>query len=123
MLGTLFEIQEMIHMMNSQDVVFTEAEIDQIRHLKVEVIDADRIVFCYGLHTNLNSTQNITNFSLEMDRNLIKVEQSSMKTSENGCYAVGDAVSYSGKMKGILSCCYEAQTAVTAISKEFKKSV
>lgn len=86
-----------------------------------EVINADRIVFCYGLLANTTHTQNTISFDIEKERNLIKVDQSSMKTSENRCYAVGDVVSYSGKTRGILSCCYEAQVAVNAIAKEFKK--
>ena len=44
MLGTLLEVREMLQMMNSQDVVFSEAEQDQIRRLKVEILDADKFI-------------------------------------------------------------------------------
>ncbi len=88
-----------------------------------EVINTDRIVFCYGLHVNSDNIQNTISFTVKMERNLIKVEQSSMKTSENACYAVGDVVSYPGKTRGILSCCYEAQTSVSAISKELSGGI
>lgn len=83
-----------------------------------EHISADRIVFCYGLHVHPNSVNNISELSLKMEQNLIKCDIPTMRTSENHCYAVGDVVSYSGKKKGILSCCYEAQMAVHTISSE-----
>ncbi len=83
-----------------------------------ESINADRIVFCYGLHVNQNSINNISVLNLKMERNLIKCELPTMKTSENHCYAVGDIVSYPSKKKGILSCCYEAQMAVNDIALE-----
>lgn len=83
-----------------------------------ERIEADKIVFCYGLHINPNSINNISALHLKMEQNLIKCNLATMKTSENRCYAVGDVVSYPGKKKGILSCCYEAQLAVHNISLE-----
>lgn len=85
-----------------------------------EIIYTDRIVFCYGLHVNQNSMYNFSPLELEIHKNLIKVELSSMKTSENHCYAVGDVVSYPGKTKGILSCCYESQLAVHSIATELR---
>ena len=44
MLGTILEVLEMLKMMDSEDVVFSEAELDQIRRLKVEVLDAEKFI-------------------------------------------------------------------------------
>ena len=54
MLGTLFEIHEMLRMLNDSPIIFSESELDQIRHLKVSVMDTDRFA-------QVNECQEVTN--------------------------------------------------------------
>jgi thioredoxin reductase (NADPH) len=59
----------------------------------------------------------ISQWGLEMERRLIKVNSSSMVTSIPGIYGAGDIVSYPGKLKLITNGFAEAATACHAIQK------
>lgn len=54
MLGTLFEAHEILHDLKKDDVVFTEAELDKIRHLKVEILDVEKFI-------EVNDCKEVTN--------------------------------------------------------------
>lgn len=62
----------------------------------------------FGLSTELGP---ISNWGLELEKKILKVNQTSCQTSENGIYAIGDICNYPGKLKLILSGFSEAAIA------------
>jgi thioredoxin reductase (NADPH) len=62
----------------------------------------------YGLSTELGP---ISNWGLELEKKVLKVNQTSCQTSEKGIYAIGDICNYPGKLKLILSGFSEAAIA------------
>ena len=53
----------------------------------------------------------IKNWELEIEKNILKVDQSTCKTSKDRIYAIGDVCTYSGKLKLILTGFSEAAIA------------
>jgi thioredoxin reductase (NADPH) len=74
----------------------------------IKAIEADVLLPFYGLAMELGP---IANWGLNLDRNLITVDPSTMQTSISGIYAVGDIVTYKNKLKLILNGFAEAATA------------
>ncbi len=79
-------------------------------------LNVDKIVVNYGFTSN-NAALNQWSLDLAAERNLIKVD-SMMETSIDGVYAIGDGVTYPGKVALIAAGFGEAPTAVTALAKK-----
>ena len=75
-------------------------------------IEADCLLPFFGLATHLGS---LAEWGLEFDDNRIAVDPATCATSRPGIFAVGDIVTYTGKLKLILSGFSEAATAAHAI--------
>ncbi len=74
----------------------------------IKEIEADILLPFYGLATNLGP---IANWGLNLNKNLIDVNFTTMQTSSQGIYAIGDIAHYQNKLKLILSGFAEAATA------------
>lgn len=75
-------------------------------------LEADVLLPFFGLSQNLGP---VAEWGLNLERNLITVEPSSMATDRPDLFAIGDVVSYPGKLKLILTGFSEAATAAHAI--------
>ena len=82
----------------------------------IKKIEADYLLAFFGLSMELGP---IVDWGLNLHKNFIEVEQSTMKTSIEGIYAVGDIAHYKNKLKLILtgfaesaSACHDAYKAV-----------
>ena len=71
-------------------------------------INVDFFLPFFGLSTDLGP---IKNWELELEKNILKVNQSSCLTSKKGIYAIGDVCTYPGKLKLILTGFSEAAIA------------
>ena len=77
-------------------------------------LDADVLLPFYGLRMELGP---IADWGLNLAHNLIAVDPATSETSAPGIYAIGDIVTYAGKLKLILSGFSEAAMAAHAIYK------
>lgn len=80
----------------------------------IQEIKADYLLPFYGLAMSLGP---IANWGLNLDKNLIEVDPSTMQTSEKGIYAIGDIATYKNKLKLILNGFGEAAMACHDIRK------
>jgi thioredoxin reductase (NADPH) len=71
-------------------------------------LEAQYLLPFFGLATELGP---IADWGLNINKNHIEVEQSTMQTSEKGIYAVGDIANYKNKLKLILTSFAESATA------------
>ncbi|MCE3255831.1 MAG: ferredoxin-NADP reductase [Rickettsiaceae bacterium] len=92
-----------------------EGEGDQLRQVivkdfsgNIKKIEADILLPFYGLAMELGP---IANWGLNLHKNLIEVDFTTMQSSEKGIYAIGDIAHYQNKLKLILSGFAEAATA------------
>jgi thioredoxin reductase (NADPH) len=74
----------------------------------IKEIEADILLPFYGLAMELGP---IANWGLNLHKNLIEVDFTTMQTSQAGIYAIGDIAHYTNKLKLILSGFAEAATA------------
>ncbi len=74
----------------------------------IKKIEADYLLAFFGLSMELGP---IVNWGLNLHKNFIEVEQSTMKTSIEGIYAVGDIAHYKNKLKLILTGFAESASA------------
>lgn len=74
----------------------------------IKEIEADILLPFYGLAMELGP---ISHWGLNLHKNLIEVNFTTMQTSEPGIYAIGDIAHYTNKLKLILSGFAEAATA------------
>jgi thioredoxin reductase (NADPH) len=74
-------------------------------------VPADVLLPFFGLAQDLGP---IAGFGLNVERNLITVDPATCATSVEGVFAVGDIVTYPGKLKLILSGFAEAALAAHA---------
>jgi len=81
---------------------------------KTRRLEADVLLPFYGLRMELGP---IAGWGLELERHLIAVDPATSATSEPGIFAVGDIVTYPGKLKLILSGFAETAMAAHAIYK------
>ena len=79
-----------------------------------KILKCDCLLAFYGLTQNLGA---ITNWGLDMENSLIKVNYATQETNIKGIYAVGDVCSYEGKLKLILTGFSESALAVRSINK------
>ena len=75
---------------------------------KKKEIEIDYFLPFFGLSTELGP---IKEWELQMEKNILKVDQSTCKTSTEGIYAIGDICTYPGKLKLILTGFSEAAIA------------
>ena len=75
-------------------------------------LDADLLLPFYGLRMELGP---IARWNLNLEKNLIRVDPSTLATSTPGIHAIGDIVTYPGKLKLILSGFSEAAMAAHKI--------
>ena len=71
-------------------------------------ITTDFFLPFFGLSNDLGP---IKNWELEIEKNILKVDQSTCKTSKDRIYAIGDVCTYNGKLKLILTGFSEAAIA------------
>ncbi len=71
-------------------------------------IEIDYFLPFFGLSSELGP---IKEWELQMEKNILKVDQSTCKTSTDGIYAIGDICTYPGKLKLILTGFSEAAIA------------
>ncbi|MBI3197366.1 MAG: NAD(P)/FAD-dependent oxidoreductase [Rhodospirillales bacterium] len=71
-------------------------------------IEADALLPFFGLSMSLGP---ISDWNLELERNQIAIEPSTAATSKPGIFAIGDVVTYPGKLKLILTGFSEAAIA------------
>ncbi len=74
----------------------------------VKKLEADYLLPFFGLAMELGP---IANWGLNLHKNLIEVDPSTMQSSQKGIYAVGDIATFKNKLKLILSGFAEAATA------------
>jgi thioredoxin reductase (NADPH) len=83
--------------------------------LNTEEIMTDHIIFCYGFSAKHSTIRGLEEMGIQSKNFLIEVNIETMKTSVNDCYAIGDAITYPGKKKNVVSCLFEADRAGRAI--------
>jgi thioredoxin reductase (NADPH) len=69
------------------------------------LVACDTLLAFYGLKMELGP---IAEWGLDLDKNLIEVETSAFETNQPGIFAIGDIITYPGKLKLILSGFHEA---------------
>lgn len=99
-----------------QDDGSIELLLKKMRTKEEEALTVDRILVSYGFTAN-NAALDEWSLNLAADRHLIKVDET-MATSVDGVYAIGDGVTYSGKVPLIATAFGEAPIAVTALAKK-----
>ncbi|MBM3523645.1 MAG: NAD(P)/FAD-dependent oxidoreductase [Alphaproteobacteria bacterium] len=75
-------------------------------------LPADHLLAFFGLAQNLGP---IAQWGLALERNLVKVDPATCATATPGVHAIGDLVTYPGKLKLILTGFAEAASAAHAI--------
>ncbi|MFD1431332.1 NAD(P)/FAD-dependent oxidoreductase [Paenibacillus farraposensis] len=85
-----------------------DVTLDQVRGDETRTLNVDRLLVNYGF---MSENRQLRNWPLTLEHNEIVVT-SQMQTSTPGIFAVGDAVTYPGKVKLIASGFGEAPTAV-----------
>jgi thioredoxin reductase (NADPH) len=78
----------------------------------IKAIEADILLPFYGLSMELGP---IASWGLNLEKNHINVEPSTMQSSTPGIFAVGDIITYKNKLKLILNGFAEAATACHSI--------
>ncbi|HET6467278.1 MAG TPA: NAD(P)/FAD-dependent oxidoreductase [Geminicoccaceae bacterium] len=69
------------------------------------VVPCDTLLAFYGLKMELGP---LAEWGLNLDRNLIRVDLATFETNRPGLFAIGDIITYPGKLKLILSGFHEA---------------
>ncbi len=86
----------------------------EVAHLdgSTRMLEADRLLPFFGLSMDLGP---IAGWGLDLERSHVHVDPSSCQTSVPGVFAIGDVVTYPGKLKLILQGFSEAAVAAHAI--------
>lgn len=79
-------------------------------------LNVDHVIVNYGFTSN-NAALDQWSLELAAERNMIKVD-STMQTNIEGVYAIGDGVTYAGKVPLIATAFGEAPVAITALTKK-----
>ena len=83
-----------------------EAVTDEILFSKGDtLVPCDTLLAFYGLKMVLGP---IAEWGLNLDKNLVEVDTATFETNQPGLFAIGDIITYSGKLKLILSGFHEA---------------
>lgn len=102
--------------LNVEDDKSVTLALKKMRSEDEAALNVDRVVVNYGFTSN-NAALNDWSLDLAADRHLIKVD-SMMETNIDNVYAIGDGVTYPGKVALIAAGFGEAPVAVTALAKK-----
>ena len=92
---------------NGKDGMIDELVVKDLNN-NIKKISTDFFLPFFGLSNDLGP---IKNWELKIEKNILKVDQSTCKTSKNRIYAIGDVCTYAGKLKLILTGFSEAAIA------------
>ena len=86
----------------------------EVAHIdgSTKVLEADRLLPFFGLSMDLGP---IAGWGLDLERHHVQVDPATCQTSLPGVFAIGDVVTYPGKLKLILQGFSEAAVAAHAI--------
>lgn len=93
------------------DSIVREVEILNIKTNESKKINCDEVFVFYG---QKKIKKGVNSFNLKEDKNGLLVN-TNMKTSREGIYAIGNAASYEGKVKIMITGLGEAATAIGSI--------
>ncbi len=119
----LFELEKKkkIEMVIPYQIDSINGSKGQMESLKVKDLDENEknlevnfFLPFFGLSSDLGP---IKNWEIEIEKNLLKINQSNCQTSINGIYAIGDICTYPGKLKLILTGFSEAAIAAHSCYK------
>jgi len=97
-----------IHSIIGKDKV-TGAELKNFDTKEIEVVEADELLFLFGLNKKLGP---ILDWELELNEKKINVNTENFQTNKDGIFAVGDINDYPGKLDLILCGFHETTLAV-----------
>lgn len=100
--------------LQSLDLVDGQLQGVKLSHLQNQsetTVECDRLLILFGLAT---SAGNLLNWGLELDKNRILVDPLTMVTNRPNVFAIGDIVTYPGKIKLVHMTCAEATRATRA---------
>jgi len=97
-----------IHSIIGEDKV-TGAELKNFDTKEIEVVEADELLFLFGLNKKLGP---ILDWELELNEKKINVNTENFQTNKDGIFAVGDINDYPGKLDLILCGFHETTLAV-----------
>ncbi len=100
-----------LHALHGDGGVLTGVEVADLDGA-TRVLAADRLLPFFGLSMDLGP---IAGWGLDLDRHHVQVTPATCETSTPGVFAVGDVVTYPGKLKLILQGFSEAAVAAHAI--------
>ena len=102
-----FIIPFQLDSINGKNGIINELIVKDLNNNKKK-INTDFFLPLFGLSNDLGP---IKNWELEIEKNILKVDQSTCKTSKDRIYAIGDVCTYAGKLKLILTGFSEAAIA------------
>ena len=102
-----FIIPFQLDSINGKDGMINELVVKDLSN-NIKKISTDFFLPFFGLSNDLGP---IKNWELKIEKNILKVDQSTCKTSKNRIYAIGDVCTYAGKLKLILTGFSEAAIA------------
>ena len=102
-----FIIPFQLDSINGKNGIINELIVKDLNNNKKK-INTDFFLPFFGLSNDLGP---IKNWELEIEKNILKVDQSTCKTSKDRIYAIGDVCTYAGKLKLILTGFSEAAIA------------
>ena len=97
-----------IHSIVGEDKV-TGAELKNFDTKEIEAVEADELLFLFGLNKKLGP---ILDWELELNEKKINVNTENFQTNKDGIFAVGDINDYPGKLDLILCGFHETTLAV-----------
>ena len=100
-----------LHALHGTDGALTGVEVAHLDG-STRVLEADRLLPFFGLSMDLGP---IAGWGLDLERHHVQVTPSTCQTSVPGVFAIGDVVTYPGKLKLILQGFSEAAVAAHAI--------
>jgi thioredoxin reductase (NADPH) len=92
------------------------------KDINIEEITIDHVIFCYGFSVKPPLICGLEEMGIQTNDFPVKVNIETMETLINGCYAIGDAITYPGKKKNVVPCLFEADRAVRAIRDKVVRS-
>ncbi len=100
-----------LHALSGDEGVLTGVAVANLDG-SVRTLEADRLLPFFGLSMDLGP---IAGWGLDLERHHVQVDPSTCQTSVPGVFAIGDVVTYPGKLKLILQGFSEAAIAAHAI--------
>lgn len=102
-----------LHKLHGNDGILEGVEVADLDE-NTKLIEADILLPFFGLSMELGP---ISDWKLNLNKNHIEVDSSTLKTNVDGIYAIGDISTYKGKLKLILNGFAEAAMACHDIYK------